>query len=203
MGLYGKMGGATETGGGDYWNEGDYIARIIKHEQRDSNNSKGPFVVIECKIESVLRAVPAKPWGRNTDAATREITMPASNTKGAQVAQIVFFSHFSAMANLKNFIVGASGMDEETIVSMHCQTSGIDAARAGEEAVIGAAFEAMAERVYSGGGGTMFAGNLIYVRAVPIPKKNKDPFTKIFYSAPTPAQLTEAGLAEGGATAAA
>ena len=187
MSLYSKMGEAQQSQGGVYWAEGDYLLDVVKHvEKGDMADAK---VILESKVLHVFRKVAASVWTKGP----APVNLPASNRVGESPAQVVSFKHKSAMGNLKDYLIAVSGMTSEKIVELHCQQNSLDVARAAEPAIIGAAFVAIAERVFQGEG-TMFAGKKLFMRAVVVPKKDGNPFTKNYYSTPTPEQLAEAGF---------
>jgi len=176
MGVFGKMSTETATGASRWFSEGEYLCRVRRAPFFQSQQGKGNCVAIEVTIVETVVAYEA---GRAC-WINGEI-LGVSNAPGEVCSTVLLLERQQpAMANLKGFLLGASGLTEATIIQMHADQHSLSV---GDPATAAKAWEAFAERC-TDGEGTALAGSFVTARVQRIKKKNGEPFTRCVWEVP-------------------
>jgi hypothetical protein len=203
MGLFNKMGGVTPTGSSRWFHEGSYLARVRRCQHFMSQQDKGNCVAIEVTILHIVLGYEA---GRICWIDQSEL--PASNRVGEVCSTVLQLDRQKpAMANLKGFLLAASGLTEAQIIQSHAKENKLDPT---DPRTADDAFDAFATRCTAGTGEAL-AGALVAIRANRIRTKAGTPFTRVVWevpsaevmaaykAAPAPAAEAEAAPADGAA----
>tara|TARA_R110000824_G_scaffold30668_18_gene100669 strand:- start:49 stop:597 length:549 start_codon:yes stop_codon:yes gene_type:complete len=177
------MSNETATGASRWFSEGEYLCRVRRAPFFVSQQGKGNCVAIEVTITKTIVGYEA---GRAC-WITGEI-LGASNTPGEVCSTVLLLERQQpAMANLKGFLLGASGLTEAQIIQMHADQHGLNV---GDPATAAKAWEAFAEKCTEGAG-EILAGEFVTARVQRIKKKNGDPFTRCVWEVPKADLVTE------------
>lgn len=186
MGIFSSMATASPTGGSNYFAEGVYLGRVHLARMGESQQGKGTYVALEADI---LHTHVAYPAGRVCPINGQP--RPASNTPGERCSNVVLLRQQPAMANLKGFLLAATGLDEAQIVAAHADAHGLDPAA---PATAAAAWEALCLRAF-GGEGDMLRGRVVVARVTVTKTRAGTPFTRVVWERPDEAILGAAKAA--------
>lgn len=166
-----KMGETNAAGSGCYFEEGDYIVRVRRH-QAGSHATDGTFVAIEGEVLAVLRAFPARPsW---VDGSPVKASLSVGDV-GVQI--LMLDKHKPAIANAKNFLLTVSGRSESALVASYCETNKCPPS----EVATAAAWGELMDLAF-GGTGEVYAGTVLRCRAEQRRAKTTGkPFTRVVW----------------------